>query len=210
MGSLQSPDVAGLPAGPGLGDGLVDREPRGQRTNAPSKVGADLSALAWGELTGRAFSDNAEEAAAARDEKSRRIKARFAAVDADYARKAKSSDKVNAINQAKLRGIASRSALKRPTVEIDGEARDGFGGSQRSTMDGASYAAGILQAQASGGKSWRDNPAVIADRARADRPAGYPYTVNTDFCIRMEALGAAHRAAASKPAFPKPKGYGHV
>lgn len=220
-----------------MGDGLVDGQAHCNGTNAAGNVGSDLSTLAWDQLSlEHALSFRLESGEAVRklitQEKARRLPlltgaelgkllayaerndnpADRALIIAERRRREPKAKPIKvkryATGEAVVRAHAARSALTSPTQEFDGEARDGFGGSQRSLVDGASFAAELAHKAASG--DWRKRPAIVADRARADRPAGYPYNLSTDFCIALAAWGRECGKLATAPRFAKAKGYGHV
>lgn len=220
-----------------MGDGLADGQAHCERADAAGNLGADYAALAWDQLSlEHALSFRLENGDAVRkqitQEKARRLplltRAELGKLLAYAERNDNPADRAMLIaerrrrepkakpikakryatGEATVRAHAARSALASPTQEFDGEARDGFGGSQRSLIDGASYAADLAHKAAAG--DWRKRPAVVADRARADRPAGYPYSMATDFCIALDAWGRDCRKLATAPRFAKAKGYGHV
>lgn len=220
-----------------MGNGLADSPAHCNGAEPAGNLGSDLAALAWDQLSlAHARSYQLEHGEAVRKsiraEKGRRLPlltgaelgkllayverndnpADRALIIAERRRREPKAKPIKvkryATGEATVRAYAARSALASPTQEFDGEARDGFGGSQRSLVDGAAFAAELAHKAAAG--DWRKRPAVVADRARADRPAGYPFSMATDFCIALDAWGRACRKLATAPRFAKPKGYGHV
>lgn len=219
-----------------MGNGLADSQAHCERADAACNVGSDLSAMEWDQLNlayARSYllEDGSDVRKAIAAEKMRRLPAMSQAdlgkLLASAERNDNSADrtmiiierrkrepkakpiKVRGYKASDVRSHAARSAFANPAQEFDGEARDGFGGSQRSLIDGASYAADLVLRAARG--DWRQRPDVVEDRARADRPAGYPYSMSTDFCIALEAWGAECRATLSRGArFPTMKGRAHV
>ena len=235
---IQSANELGHAPGARLGDGLVDSPAHCERADAAGNVGSHYAALAWDQLNlQHALSFREEGGSETRKaivaEKQRRLPSMS---DAELSKLFAYSDRNDNIADRTLITVerrrrepaaepinlaayvyggsdvslfAKRSALANPSQEFDGAARDGFGGSERSLIDGASVAADLMLRASRG--DWRKRQDVVADRARSDRPAGYPYSMATDWCIALEAWGAECRAQlASGARFPKAKGYGNV
>lgn len=221
-----------------MGNGLADRPVDCERADAARAIRSDYAALAWDQLNlQHALSYQLENGEAARkairEEKARRLPeirtrelakllaysyrndnpADITLILAEQRRREPKAKPIKvqryATGEAVTRAYASRAAINNPAPQFGGEARDGFGGSERSLVDGASVVVDILHRAAHG--DWRKRPDIVADRARTDRPAGYPYTMATDFCIALDAWGRECRASLSGGAsFPKAKGYSHV